>query len=114
MRTRAKQFLAIALLAGISFSVVIKLSHRAGAEAGALAKDRLQLVWPSLMTMPDEDRALIVGLAMSCRLEQRPAQSSDVVTCLREAAADPHAILPKDIDQTTARERLERLLPRQT
>lgn len=103
--------LGIALLAAIGFVVATKIGHKAGADAAALARDRLQLVWPSLMTMPEEDRALIVGLAMTCELERQPLEPRDVVACLRSAAADPHAMLPKGVDQARAQARLEQLLP---
>lgn len=117
MKTKAKwgwrKLLGFAMAAIIIFGVSMNMAHKAGSEAGTLARERLELVWPSLMAMPEADRALIVGLAMSCRMEQRPAEPREVVACLREAAADPHAILPKDVDQASAQSRLEQLLQRQ-
>nr|WP_223964835.1 hypothetical protein [Burkholderia diffusa] len=82
----------------------------AGEQAGSRSKERLQLVWPSIMDMPTNDRALLVGLAMTCRVEDRPAIAGDVVECLRDALDDPHALLPKGVDRDAARIRLDQLL----
>lgn len=113
MKLGWKQALGVAAVAVIALGVATKIGHMAGVDAGGRAKDRLELVWPSLMTMPEGDRALIVGLAMSCHLEERPANARDVVACLREAAADPKAMLPKGTDQARVAAKLEELLPRQ-
>ncbi len=88
------------------------LGHQAGSSAGERAKARLLLVLPSFDSLPDDDRALLVGLAMTCKLEDRPAQVGEVVTCLRQAATDPHVFLPKGVDKATAPRRLEQLLLR--
>ncbi|KWW32422.1 hypothetical protein AU374_06022 [Cupriavidus metallidurans] len=77
---------------------------------GERAKVRLEIVWPSLMSMPQEDRALLVGLAMSCHLERRPAEAGEIVDCLRQAANSPDAILPKGADRASVPARLDRLL----
>lgn len=105
-----KHALVIAAVAVAGSAVALKIAHTAGADAGGRAKDRLQMVWPSLMAMPDQDRALIVGLAFSCRLEQRPAEPREIVACLREAAADPNATVPKGIDKASVPAKLEQLL----
>jgi hypothetical protein len=109
-----KHALGVVVVAVIALGLATKIGHMAGEDAGGRAKDRLQLVWPSLMAMPEGDRALIVGLAMSCRLEERPAEPREVVACLREAAADPNAMLPKGTDKASVPAKLEQLLPRQS
>lgn len=86
------------------------IGRSAGEHAAAASKDRLELIWPSLMEMPGNDRALLAGLAMTCHVEQRPATASDVVACLRGAVDDPHTILPKGVDRDSARARLDELL----
>lgn len=108
-----KPALSVAAVAVIALGLATKIGHMAGMDAGSRAKERLQLVWPSLMSMPEGDRALIVGLAMSCRLEERPANAREVVACLREAAVDPKAMLPKGTDKASVPAKLEQLLPRQ-
>ncbi|CAG9191377.1 conserved hypothetical protein [Paraburkholderia tropica] len=89
------------------------VGRMAGEEAGSRSKERLQLVWPSIMDMPVNDRALLVGLAMTCHVEDRPAIAGDVVECLRDALDDPHAALPKGIDRNSARAKLDQLLRQQ-
>jgi hypothetical protein len=101
---------SVALSALVLVQVAGVIGTRAGAAAGELSKDRLQLVWPSIMNMPVDDRALLVGLAMTCHVEQRPAIAGDVVECLRDAVDDPHAILPKGVSPGSAKARLDQLL----
>jgi len=106
------------LIAGISALVVVVGSvllasavGRVGGElAGSHSRERLQLVWPSIMDMPVNDRALLVGLAITCHLERRPAVVTDVVACLQDAVDDPHALFPNGVDRDNARARLDQLL----
>lgn len=117
MKKKMHPFFASGLVAGglalalVGVGAAHMIGRMAGADAGDRSRDRLQIIWPSIMTMQQDDRALIVGLAMSCHLEHRPTAANEVVACLREAAADPHAILPKGMDAAGARARLEQLLP---
>jgi hypothetical protein len=62
------------------------------------------------MAMPDRDRAMVVGLALTCGLSNRAANARDVIACLRSAAGDPNAILPKGTDKRTVPARLDALL----
>ncbi|WP_157056051.1 hypothetical protein [Candidatus Burkholderia verschuerenii] len=87
-----------------------KVGHNAGEADAELAKKRLELVWPSFMSMPDSDRALVVGLAMTCNLARRPADAGQVVACLRSAASDPNATLPNGTDRNAVPARLDALL----
>ncbi|AMR77951.1 hypothetical protein [Cupriavidus nantongensis] len=89
------------------------LGTMAGNADGERAKVRLEIVWPSLMSMPQEDRALLVGLAMSCRLERRQAEADEVVDCLRQAASSPDAMLPRGTDRASVPAQLNRLLAHQ-
>lgn len=110
----AKRLLILGASAALSVLVAVNVGRVMGAKAGAAAgersKERLQLIWPSLMDMPVNDRALLVGLAMTCQVERRPAIAGDVVECLRDAVDDPHALLPKGVDRDDARTRLDQLL----
>lgn len=110
----AKRLLQFGALAALSILIVANFARvigaKAGASAGERSKERLQLVWPSIMDMPVDDRALLVGLAMTCHVEQRPAIVGDVVECLRDAVDDPHAILPNGVDRDSARAKLDQLL----
>ncbi|MBN3733143.1 hypothetical protein [Burkholderia sp. Tr-20390] len=86
--------------------------RKAGHDAGERAIARIQLVWPSILTMPAQDRALIAGLGMTCRVQDRPPVASAVISCLQDAAADPDAMLPKGMSRGAAQARLNALLPR--
>lgn len=97
----------VAVLLGVS---AINIGRWTGADAGQRALDRLQVVWPSLLAMPERDRALLAGLAMTCHLEQRGNTSRDVVECLQEAANDDNPILPRGMSKEQAAQGLERLL----
>ncbi|PNE59903.1 hypothetical protein A8H39_01790 [Paraburkholderia fungorum] len=100
----------IALSILVAVHVAQVLGMKAGAAAAVRSKERLQLVWPWFIDMPVDDRALLVGLAMTCHVEDQPAIAGDVVECLRNALDDPHVMLPKGIDRNSARARLRRLL----
>ncbi len=84
--------------------------QKLGSADAALAKARLQLIWPSVMDMPYADRTLLVGLSMTCRVEDRPPVAGAVADCLRSAIDDPHVLLPKGVGREQARARLESLL----
>jgi len=73
-------------------------------------RTKLMLLWPELDSMPTRDVAFIIGLAMTCRLSDRAQLSSEVVSCLRDAADDPNALLPKWVHHNEAPAKLEALL----
>lgn len=85
-------------------------SQNTGQKSGELIKSRLEQVWPSFMTWPGIDRALVGGFAVSCHLDEKPDQAPAVIACLREAAAKPDAIRPQGMDQPQASARLETLI----
>lgn len=93
---------------------VVRYARHIGNQEGERSIERLALVWPSIMAMPQEDRAMLAELSLSCRLQDRPAVKSAIITCLEEAAADPNAILPKGFDQRSAKARLRVLLSQQS
>lgn len=78
---------------------------RRGSVAGAQTLERLQVVWPDVLQMPDDDRLVLADLAMRCRLDQEPLVAQNVVRCLRSATAGR--------DSAENRAILARLLPRQ-
>ena len=88
----------------------MKSARHLGSEEGERSVERLSLVWPSFRAMPVDDRALLAGLSMTCRVQDRPAVKSAVIACLQEAAADPRATLPKGFDRSRAQARLQELL----
>ena len=109
-----KRVLGIAGVVALTLIGATVVGRIAGEDAAAHAKERLVLVWPSLMNMPVNDRALLVGLAMTCHLEQRPAATIEVIACLKEAVDDPHVVLPKGVGRASARVKLDQLLRQQS
>lgn len=109
IRSKWRGFLALAVLLTIAG---VFIGHQAGRSAGERARERLQLALPSFESLPEGDRALLVGLAMTCKLENRPAEVGEVVACLRDAANDPNVFLPKGVDKSAVPGRLEHLLQR--
>ncbi|WP_432262983.1 hypothetical protein [Cupriavidus sp. TMH.W2] len=107
-----RRFGVAALLVLLAVGVALLLVHarQQGSKDGALAKARLALVVPDFDHLSQDERAMLVGLARTCRLHERPAQTEAVVSCLREAARDPHALLPTGVERTTVPARLEQLL----
>lgn len=100
-------FLGIVLVAGLGTCI----GRDVGQSDGVASRQRLEIVWPNLMQMRDQDRALLAGLALSCRLQDRGENPASVVGCLREAVEDNDALLPYSMDRKQARDRLSRLIP---
>lgn len=71
------------LVAGLLLTL---LGRGAGLRAAEQDKERLQLLWPDIMTMPIQDRTLIVRAAMECKVYRQPVQAEAVAQCLREGA----------------------------
>jgi hypothetical protein len=62
---------------------------------------RLGIVWPGIETMPEQERAFLFELALTCNVVDRQPVRADVVACLRTAAAGM---------QPPATDRLDRLV----
>ncbi|MBN8758756.1 MULTISPECIES: hypothetical protein [Variovorax] len=84
----------------------------AGESMAKEVKARLSLLWPDVMGLPEQDRALLALLAYECRLQDQPEGRSATITCLRSAtnadrvkkvSADPAAHLDKLLDQARGR-----------
>jgi len=108
--SRKKFYWLAAIAVAVVFVVSVNSSYQAGDRAGRAQLERLQLVWPGFLDLPEADRAVIAGFALSCHLEGRAAVPGEVASCLREAAADPAALKPKDMTQDAAASALARLL----
>ncbi|MGQ3054935.1 MAG: hypothetical protein ACT6S0_24355 [Roseateles sp.] len=74
---------------------------------------RLSLLWPDVMGMPEQDRALLALLAYECRLSDKPDGRSSTIACLHAAtdadrvkrvSADPEAHLNKLLAQARGAE----------
>lgn len=91
-------------------AIVTGIGRFAGEQAADGSIARLEILWPDVMRFQNDDRAFLAGLAMTCRLHTAQPEALAVIGCLREAAADPNAILPVDQDKAHASARLETLL----
>lgn len=99
---------AVALvLGGVSV-----LGRFAGEASGRSALERLQLVWPDYMSMPEADRAVIAGLAFQCGMDRVEKRAEAVVACLQEAAASDEPAFPKGVVPEAGRRRLAELIAR--
>lgn len=85
-------------------------AYHQGGKAGLADRERLMILWPGFMSMPQHDRALLAGLAMTCQLGKQPVEEAPVIACLRDAATNRNAVLPKGVDSQDAQARLETLL----
>lgn len=111
-KTRLSNRLIGAVIVGIiaAIALAMLLGRNAGENKAASHAARLKLLWPNLMQMPKDDRAILVGFALTCNLEQRPLRNSEVKACLREGARQNEPRLPKGLTQGAAVSRLEALL----
>jgi hypothetical protein len=111
MNRRAVKFLLpMGIVILCIFAALYWTGQNSGRKSGEQTKARLELVWPSLMTLPETDRALLAGLSMTCQMEHRPIEAAEVIVCLREAASNPDAVRPKGMGQVEAAARLETLI----
>lgn len=99
--------------AGVAVVVMasaIWLGNVSGEAAGQAAVERLEVLWPSITSAPERDRAFLAGLSITCHLHDKPIERSEIIACLREAARGPNATLPEGEERADAADRLERLL----
>ena len=84
------------------------VGKRAGESMADDVQSRLSMLWPNLMEMPQQDRALLALLAYECKLPTLPPGHRTTVACLRSATTaerirkvtpDPAAQLNKLLDQ---------------
>lgn len=108
---KIRKFAWGAVAAAAVLAAAVYVAHRAGEETATKQKERLALVWPSIMDMPQDDRAFLVGLSMTCDLHRQPVEKAAVLECLRPAAATSAPTLPAGFDKASAAATLESLLP---
>lgn len=88
----------------------IKIGKSAGQHRADQDLERVQLIWPGVLSMPDADRAFLVGLAITCDLYKSPVERGAVIDCLRSAANNPNPTLPVGFDKAAAPEKFESML----
>lgn len=96
--------------AGIAMFLLVLFGQYAGHEAGQADIELLKQVWPYLPQMSTSERAFLAGLSLTCQLHRNAEDRESTIACLRRAAADPDATLPKDFEHAEAPARLERML----
>jgi hypothetical protein len=103
--SRALAILAVSVLVGMA---AVWVGRYLGESSAREAQQRLSLLWPELMAMPQEDRALLALLALECRLAVQPEGRVATIACLRsvtashrmkKVASDPESQLEKLLDQ---------------
>ncbi|HJP68011.1 MAG TPA: hypothetical protein VJ846_03830 [Sphingomicrobium sp.] len=106
-RSAISLFLGIALVAGLGTCV----GRHVGQSDGIASRQRLEIVWPNFTQMREQDRALLAGLALSCRLQDRSEDPASVLGCLKQAVEEDDVHLPYSMDRRQARVRLSQLIP---
>ncbi len=82
--SRALAILAVSVLVGMA---AVWVGRYLGESSAREAQQRLSLLWPELMAMPQEDRALLALLALECRLTVQPEGRASTVACLRSVTS---------------------------
>lgn len=105
-----RKLITFAAILGVGALLIVVLGNVAGRFMAEAHIERLEVVWPSFMTMPERDRAFLIGLSMTCQLQRVPIQREAVLACLDAATRDPEVILPVGEDKGAASGRLRLLL----
>lgn len=102
-------FIGVALIAGLGISI----GRLVGKSDGLASRQRLEIVWPDLMQMRDQDRALLAGLALTCHMQDRNKDAAAVLECLHEGVESDNPRLPYGMSRKQAQDRLNELIPPQ-
>lgn len=105
-----KRTLWIGTLIAVVALAAVGIGRQAGENVANADIELLSLIWPYVMDMQQNERALLAGLSITCRLSTTATDRDSVIACLRSAAADPAALRPKDVSPEEAAAQLERLL----
>ena len=74
-------FLAVLAIFGVVGAKYMLNSH------SEKTMQQLGVVWPDIAAMPEQERAFLTELALTCNVADRPAAHAEVVACLRSATA---------------------------
>lgn len=102
-----KWVLMIAL--GVIILVGSMLARDLGKAHAEASLQRLELVWPDVMAMPERDRALLASLGFTCSLNKVELDREKIIQCLQSALVD-EPTLPKGMAMEQATERLAELI----
>lgn len=94
---------------GVCVLGVSLYARHAGSQDALAGQERLKVLWPDLMAMPETDRALLGGLAYTCELHNVDIEREAVIGCLQGSLQnDP--VVPKGMTKEQAATRLSELL----
>lgn len=80
---------AVLVAAGlVAVATVAFIGRSVGKRAAEEGLERVLLLWPDLMSMPQIDRGRIAGAAMFCNVHNVPVERGPVVQCLRKGAEE--------------------------
>ena len=89
-----KRTLWIGTLVAVFALALIGIGRQAGEDVAKADIELLSLVWPYVMDMQQNERALLAGLSITCRLSLTATDRESVIACLRSAAAGPAQARP--------------------
>lgn len=78
-------------VSGRAAGASVGVGRWAGGSAAHATIRRLSVLWPNVMEMPQDDRALLAWLSIKCELLRQPENEGSTVRCLRQAAASDTA-----------------------
>lgn len=98
---------------GVCVLGVSLYARHAGSQDALAGQERLKLLWPDLMAMPEADRALLGGLAYTCELHnvniEREAVTDAVIGCIQGPLLSA-PVVPRGMTKEQAATRLVELL----
>lgn len=107
MKALQQRWALMAVSVLIFIAALMVLGHSAGKAMAEKDIERVQLLWPDILAMPEHDRARIVHSAMACNLSRKPLQVEAVAECLRNGAEQMRE------DDALGAERVNNYLPKQ-
>ncbi|CAN7519689.1 hypothetical protein LJR168_003914 [Pseudoxanthomonas sp. LjRoot168] len=97
------------IVVGVIILVGSMLARDLGKAHAEAALQRLQFVWPDVMTMPERDRALLATLGFTCSLREVELDREMIIQCLQSALLE-EPTLPKGMTMDQAAKRLAELI----
>ncbi len=94
-RFSRNKVLSIIVVVAMMSGAAIAIGRWAGRVYFGDVRDRLELRWADLMTLPEDERAVLVRAAIACDLMQQSIPTAgSVEACVREGANKISATLP--------------------
>lgn len=97
------------IVAGVIILFGSLLARDLGKAHAQASLQRLEFVWPNVMTMPERDRALLATLGFTCSLREVEFDHAKIIQCLQSALLGEPS-LPEGMTMDQAIERLAELI----